>query len=79
MKHDVSETVSASVFREGKYLILWTPWIQLTENMSIQGVHQIRHFPCLKMEAQPASEISASLNIYSLGTHPRYALINKYI
>jgi hypothetical protein len=77
-----------------KAIIWWTPWIRPNENRSIQGVHQIRRFPCLRMEALPASETTASLrNILfrytcplrfrytcrcALGTHARCALINKY-
>jgi hypothetical protein len=80
MMHDVSEVVSASVFRERKRLIWCTHWINPTENRSIKGVHQIRRFPCLKMETQSASETAASLKkIHSLGKHPRCALIDKYI
>jgi hypothetical protein len=33
-------------------------WCLVTENSSIEGFHQVRCFPCLKMEAESTSEAS---------------------
>ena len=54
----ISESGCASIFRQGKCLIWWTPWIDLFTVGCIQGVHKIRCFPSLKTEAETVSETS---------------------
>jgi hypothetical protein len=63
MKHDVTEAVSVSVFREGK-----TPILVELADRTISMAHQSRRFPCLNTETE--------LTYRNVALHKNYA-INK--